>query len=479
MTKDIRRVRTFEQSLVTGYQIYIRELAALVKGAKGENEEVAEFASLAITCACTLLKSVPHFNFRGELLAILVGKLSLRSIDDGFIKCRETLEEVFRDDEDGNASLDAVRQLTRMMKAKDYRIDESVLNTLLQLRLLTEFSSKASQTRVDDKPDGEKIRGRRLKKEKSNFRTKKQRKIDKERRVVEKEFKQADATVSHEERDRMQAETLKLVFVTYFQILKQRIPALMGAVLEGLAKYAHLINQDFFGDLLEALKDLVGYASAQEDDDAEDAIDIDEDAETQRNATREALLCIITAFALLQGQAESLALDLSFFTTHLYQTLLPLSLNPDIELSAKSLHLPDPNSAESIPKFKINVQTTTVLLLRCLSAALLPSKQRARTLPPARIAAFTKRIMTSSLHLPEKSAVANLALVTQLAKTHKKIGSLWRTEERISNGVYRPEASEAEGSNPFAATIWEGEILRMHFSPRVREMLGSVVGAVK
>lgn len=26
-----------------------------------------------------------------------------------------------------------------------------------------------------------------------------------------------------------------------------------------------------------------------------------------------------------------------------------------------------------------------------------------------------------------------------------------------------------EGSNPFAATIWEGELLRKHFSPTVRD----------
>ena len=76
---------------------------------------------------------------------------------------------------------------------------------------------------------------------------------------------------------------------------------------------------------------------------------IEEDEETKRNLTREALLCIITAFALLEGQdaskaKASLSLDLSFFITHLYRTLHQLALNPDIELSAKSLHLADPNA---------------------------------------------------------------------------------------------------------------------------------------
>jgi nucleolar complex protein 3 len=26
-----------------------------------------------------------------------------------------------------------------------------------------------------------------------------------------------------------------------------------------------------------------------------------------------------------------------------------------------------------------------------------------------------------------------------------------------------------EGSNPFAATVWEGELLRKHYCPKVRE----------
>ena len=97
----------------------------------------------------------------------------------------------------------------------------------------------------------------------------------------------------------MQAETLKMVFVAYFRILKARSPKLMGAVLEGLARYAHLINQDFFGDILEALRDIIATAeltaaaAVEEDEDASDEEDDNEAPE--RNLTRESLLCVITA----------------------------------------------------------------------------------------------------------------------------------------------------------------------------------------
>ncbi|KAH7125508.1 nucleolar complex-associated protein-domain-containing protein [Dendryphion nanum] len=482
VSKEVRKLRNFEQKLVSGYQNYVEELDKLARsGSKAE--AAASLRTVAISCACNLLLAVPHFNFRGELLNILIRKLSTRQVDNDFVKCRETLETLFENDEDGTASLDAVTMLTKMMKARNYHFDESVLNTFLHLRLLSEFSSKASYNSVDkpvETPFDKKIR------QKREFRTKKQRKILKEHKAIEKEMKEADAVVGHEERDRMQAETLKMVFVAYFRILKARSQKLMGAVLEGLAKYAHLINQDFFGDILEALRDIIATAevsAAAQEADGDTDEDEDENEMPDKNLTRESLLCVITAFALLQGQdgataASSLKLDLSFFITHLYRTLHPVSLNPDVELGSKSLHLPDPHApnagAQTAMRNKINVQTTIVLLIRSLSSVLLPPTAL-RSVPPVRVAAFCKQLMTISLQLPEKSCTAMLGVLNKVTKNHaKNVGALWNTEERRGDGVFNALKPEIEGSNPFAATIWEGEILRMHFCPTVREAVKGI-----
>ncbi|KAH7065970.1 nucleolar complex-associated protein-domain-containing protein [Paraphoma chrysanthemicola] len=482
ISKDVKKLRTFEQRLVTGYQAYVDHLAKLAKSSGSKNEQTAGVASVAVSCACNLIVAVPHFNFRGELLKILIGKLSTRRVNADFVRCRESLEKLFESDEDGNASLEAVTMLTKMMKGKNYHFDESVLNTFLHLRLLSEFAHKASYNSVDK--DEDQFNGKRLK-QKREFRTKRLRKDLKEKKAIEKEFKEADAAVSHEERDRMQAETLKMVFVAYFRILKARSPRLMGAVLEGLARYAHLINQDFFGDILEALRDIittaeVSAAAAVSDDEDTGDEDEDDDEIPERNLTRESLLCVITAFALLEGQdgtktASTLKLDLSFFITHLYRTLHPVSLNTDIELSSKSLHLPDPNAAEShIPTNKINVQTTIVLLIRSLSSVLLPATAL-RAVPPLRVAAFAKQLMTISLHLPEKSCTAMLGLLNRITRSHgKKVAPLWNTEERRGDGIFDALKGEVEGSNAFAGTVWEGEILKRHFAPSVREAVQGV-----
>ena len=482
VSKEVRRLRSFEQGLVSSYQNFIKELSKCARPNHGDvSEAVASLATVAISCACTLLLAVPHFNFRGDLIKILVNKLSNKRLDSDFLKCCETFEILFRNDEDGTPSLDAVTTLSRMIKSRSYRVHERVLNTFLQLRLLSEFSSKGSQNQIDKLIPDDAVNGKKPKFQKE-FRTKKQRKLTKERNAVAKEFKEADAIISHEERDKMQAETLKLVFITYFRILKAGIPSLTGAVLEGLAKYAHLINQDFFGDLLEALKDLTANASAsiQTPHDIADQDRYEEEYPVaSRSATREALLCIITAFALLEGQdahkaATSLNLDLSFFTTNLYRSLLTLALNPDLELSAKSRRLPDQYVPSSSPSTlpqppKINIQTTPALFLRALNSILLPPLA-IHSVPPVRIAAFSKQLFISLLHLPEKTAMAVTGLMAKVAKTHRrKIAGMWNTEERKGDGEFDGLREEAEQSNPFASTVWEGEILRLHFCPTVRE----------
>ncbi|SMR49921.1 unnamed protein product [Zymoseptoria tritici ST99CH_3D1] len=493
VSKDVKRLRSFEQGLLSGYKHYVTNLGRLSvynEKSKLDAQSAAGLATVAISCACALLTSVSHFNFRPELVGILVKKLASRHVDADFVKCREAIEQLFQEDEGGHASLDVVGQLTRMMKGKKYYFHESVLNTFLHLRLLSEFAHKASTNSIDKAaPDDAMV----LKKpkQKREFRTKRERKVMRERKEVEKEMKEADAAVSYEERDKNQSETLKLVFVTYFRILKERVQHLMGAVLEGLAKYSHLINQDFFGDILEALKDLIDDAEAalkpQEGEEGEEEIEPDDAA--QRNATRESLLCIITAFALLQGQidvvksANSLNLDLSFFIKHLYRTLVPLAMDLDIELSAKTAHLSDPNGLHvpttSSKDNKVNVATTTVLLLRSLSSVLLPPTGT-KSVPPVRVAAFVKQLETLALHLPQKSAIAVLELIKQITKTHgNKVASLWNTEERKGDGVFDPLSQEVESSNAFASTVWEGELLRLHFDPKIREAVKAVEGNVK
>jgi nucleolar complex protein 3 len=362
-----------------------------------------------------------------------------------------------------------------MIKTRNYHVPESLLNVFLSLSILSGFSSKGSNDRID-KEDQPK-RGMKKLPQKKQFRTRGERKRVKELKVLQKEMNEADATVRYEERDKIQGDILKLVFATYFRILKAQVHHLMGPVLEGLSRYAHLINQDFFGDILVALKELIN--RPDDDDEAEDETD------SGRDFNRELLLSIATAFALLQGQdgkaaMSNLQLDLSSFIQHLYSALVPACLDANLELGPRSLRLAAPPTGESpTASPNVNVKAKTVLLLRSLTAALLP-RHAPRSVPPHRLAAFTKQVLTVSLHVPDKSATALLGTLCQATKLHgARLSQLFHTEERRGDGVFDALRGDAEGSNPFAATAWEGELLRLHYSPKVREALGTVYKNVR
>lgn len=111
--------------------------------------------------------------------------------------CSETLITVFENDESGRSSLDAVKMIIRMVKSKGFAINENVINVFLHLRLKDEMAHNYTKKRSEDEQVG--------KKRKNNnkpFLTKKARKTLKETREIEKEFQEAEAIVSKEEKDK-------------------------------------------------------------------------------------------------------------------------------------------------------------------------------------------------------------------------------------------------------------------------------------
>lgn len=79
----------------------------------------------------------------------------------------------------------------------------------------------------------------------------------------------------------------------YFGILKNPKPTpLLPAALEGIIKYAHLVNIDFFRDLMNVLRALI----------VSDIHDEEEDSPETISMIQLRLLCIVTAFELLSGQ---------------------------------------------------------------------------------------------------------------------------------------------------------------------------------
>lgn len=167
VTKEVRRLRDFEQTLVSQYRDFVNSLVSLTKTSRKTVTITPDEAALkktAVSAACSLLRAVPHFNFRTELFNILAGQVCRKKLDDLFQMSRETIEEIFREDEEGEASFEGMRLLCKKMKDREYQVDESTVSTFLHLRLLTDMEARGSTQRVDRE---------KLKKKDRQFRTKK------------------------------------------------------------------------------------------------------------------------------------------------------------------------------------------------------------------------------------------------------------------------------------------------------------------
>lgn len=167
-TKEVRALRSFEQSLVGQYQDFINSLVGFSKLSRKSviTPQSESLKATAITAACSLLTSAPHFNFRTELSAIVISQICRRTVDELFNTCRRTIEELFREDQEGEASFEAMRLLCKKMKDRDYQVDESTLGTFLHIRLLSEMEARGSTTRIDHEKKKKKDRQFRTKKRK-------------------------------------------------------------------------------------------------------------------------------------------------------------------------------------------------------------------------------------------------------------------------------------------------------------------------
>lgn len=458
VSKEVRQLRDYEQGLLSAYKRFVRLLRHSLKQSKarGSNSDSTPetmdsksrgrylLGSTALTVACDLIESVPHFNYRQELIITIVEKLSSQRIDQAYHQCLRCLSSVFQQDEEGHVSFEAVQSLCRMVKARRFKVDSRVIGVLVHLRLLTELQGRADLERlIKTKPASMESQLKLKRKDRVHL-TKTQRKARKEQKDIDEEMRKAELGVSAQVRERLQAQTLKLVFVLYMNILKARSRNLLSATLEGLAKFSHLVNADLYGDLLEVLREILSTAEGVD--------------------TRQSLLCILTAFQLLKGQGsgQEQSTDLGFFVDSLYQTLYEMGANPLIERSHKSLQ------SSHAGKFA----SETDLLVRCLE--LLFFKRRGVSRP--RLLAFTKRLAECSIQFPERSCLVALKAMRELVKQHPEAAALLSTEDRVGRGNYDPTAEVPEQANAEVATVWEVALLKSHYDPRVQQAAKDIKG---
>nr|KAJ3419515.1 hypothetical protein HK105_006854 [Polyrhizophydium stewartii] len=357
VSKEVKRLRNYEEALLFNYQAFLQQLEQFISN---------------------LLKSVAHFNYRVNIMTVVVGAMRKVKNPDLLNTCCESFETLFREDETGEASLEAVRLISRFAKQANYQIRGRIIKIFLSLRLVDELhlpGEGAQATTKKRKADREHV-------------SKKMRKINRAHAEIEKEMKEAEATVDREEREKRHSETLKQVFLVYFRILKD-VPesALVMPVLEGLGKFAHLINIDFFNDLVNAIKKIC----MQHLEQASDGSDL-----SYRLSV--SMQCILTVLQLLASVKDAIKIDLLHFHGAMYRIISRLALRvpPASSSGRRATPHADRNCIE--------------LMLLVLELML----HRPLDIPVNRLAAFTKRLATMSMSMAESGTIGAMSALHKL-----------------------------------------------------------------
>lgn len=315
----------------------------------------------------------------------------------------DSIQHVFYNDKQGDVALEATRQVARLVKSYHLKVHPDVVQSFIALPLRV-HADEAEAAKLATQANAKK------------------RKRDRETTQIEADMKEGRATVDKLALARFQSDTLQAVTLTYFRILKaenlqsNHIQQLLPVVLEGLAKFAHLINIDTVMDVLAVMKNLLERI---------ELLPLDA-----------ALNCILTAMLTLQGPGRELNIDQKEYIAPLYNQLPRLCSD---EASLKN--------------------TDTVL--RCLSASFI---QR-REFSTVRVAAFLKRILATSMHVPPHASVPLIAFTRQLIQRYPSAEQMLENEQDvITSGVYQPEVKDPELCNPCATSAWELSLLRFHWN---------------
>lgn len=435
--KKVQQLQDYEASLLSNYQIFLKHCASVVTaGTKGKRVEMLHdlstserralsLAETAVRCLSELLQRKYAFNFHLNLIMALV-PLADSPLPAIHKPACEAFSAVFRADKACTSSLAIVQQVSAYVKQKEHRVRPFVLRALIMLPLEVTMEQ------------GESARKR------AKADRKKRRRQQASGDAIAAGLKEAEAVVDRAERDKTQSDILHELVLIYFRVLKSpsagSSPAL-PAVLEGLGKFAFLINLDILIDLLKVLKAM-----------------LKANTDTNSLPLAAALQAVLTGVRTLQSPAgQELLVDEKEFVDVLYRLLRQLAVAP-ISATDNSSDLASPS-----------IDDVLGTAVDCVEAVLLRRKE----LVVDRVAAFVRRLLLVAMARGGTcpgEALALLALLRSLLHRYAKLQQLVDSEvDRVASGEFRADVDDPDFANAFASAAWELSLLSRHWHPAVSE----------
>ncbi|CDW58315.1 nucleolar complex associated protein [Trichuris trichiura] len=293
MKKETKKIWEYEQSLLSVYRKYLQLLEKLIRRVKGNRQQVIneQLGILALKQYSVLLLRHPHFNYRNNILVVLIPLMNCKDATVRTIACN-TFYQLFDEDATGEVSLDAVKYINQFMRKKSSRIRPEMLDTLLHLRLMSAKNSASAKEETKSSKGGDPFRNMSGRK----------RKYYKSLRRLQYDLKEIDAEEAELMVQKHHTKIVEHLFNIYFRILRRQPErTLLRPVLAGLSKFAHLINVDFFDSLIASMRTVLNLSDL---------------------SVLDSLHSIHTVLMVLSNEGEALNIDPYFFQNFLY-ALIP------------------------------------------------------------------------------------------------------------------------------------------------------------
>lgn len=442
ISREVLKMRQYERNFSSiykkSYLDYIKRMLDAVKPnpssnfyrdlVETDNSDREALAETALECFGQLLVAHPHFNFRDQLIENLVEYNAQTKHTNCAEIAHQYLSKALRYDKLGEVSLETVSKICEIAKKRKLSVSATLFKTLLELRLI---DVKLADKEEKSKRKAEKEKLAAMKKKQSR----KERKRDKKMKKLKNELLETEAHTTTEQKLKYHRTILKKLFVIYFRLLRfhedllgeqretKKFVKLLPPVLEGVSKFAHLLDITICNDLFPLINRLLGNNDI---------------------TTNCKLHCLSTVFVMYKSlELELGKVDPESFYKHFYNTLTNL------------------NASE------INEQEFTSLN-NCIHLMII---KRAKNINNQRYCAFARRLLVLALNLPSKFVSPLLDSIRIMFLQRPSVCALLDSSNwsDFGSGQYDMEIDDPDFSHADSSVAWELHLLRSHNEVSIRE----------
>ena len=428
VSKEVKKQRHFEETLLRSYGQYVDRLEEILKTVKK-----GDAAAVAVTVSCLgeLAINAGHFNYYERVLASLCnqvfnGKEHVSSV------AIASLGKVFAEDEIGRSTAHALRLLSDAIQARDYLPEASCLTVLKDVRMKVLAFSRTDTLPSDKRIASEEAARLDIYKKKAAHMSKSQKKNLKTELAESIKTARSEAEFSREERSKWSSDALKFLFRILFGILKRftntkdndtkitksKAVELLPEVMKSLAKCSQFLSVEYFTDLLSTLKKTIGLIETEQS--------LLATLHTIQTVLQIAFLQETSKVEILKGPGAVALIDLKFYFDLIYRQI------PNIK---------------KMPKWSKDFEG----LFEAVISKLFLSKKHC---PATRVAAFIHRfaLLIEDSSLVAEAKIYFLRLIVRLMERHEKTRGLL-DEETLGVAAYLPNCSDPDLCNPFCKRL--------------------------